>query len=209
MDRPRGVDSRCEYNVVFPVSSGGTRALVLPGSGTLSVPVSGAAKAASASYVSGRITMFEPDVTINVPSGNLVGTEFGVTFTAVADSGTTLEGSEDGCTETADAIWQVDDSGSAVLSGGPVMLVDRPTRVEGRCRYTVTFEDPADTSAEDLVLSSAFPAFIEAVAKSVTATYVNSVSTFSPLFPSRCLTLLMTAATTFLLERRSWSGSLR
>ena len=159
VDRPEGVTSRCSYDVVFPPSAAGGD-LVRTSSG--SVVVSAAAVSAAATYINAE-SMFSPEVTVTVPQTSdgggvnlYAGVDIVVSFAAVNSS-------DPGCT-AATQTWRINDGGTAVLSGGSAVLVDRPQGVTSRCSYNVVF--PASAAGGDLVRTSSGAVVVSAEAVS-------------------------------------------
>lgn len=121
VDRPRGAVERCEYDVEFPETAAPGGLVLRP---EVSATVSAVAESAAAAYV----TVFEPAITLDVPSDETFGgISITVSFTPVLDS-------HADCTASASEVWDV----AAVMSGGEftgiettlsdeaASLVDRP-----------------------------------------------------------------------------------
>jgi len=169
VDRPTGVDARCEYDVAFPSVDG----LVLQ-TATATTTVSATSLAATATYFAAD-SSFTPTVTIIVPqtqdntpgTNDYSGTEFDVTFTRVS-------GANAGCTESATSTATIGDNGQSTAT--EVTLVDRPTGVVTRCVYDVAFP----SSAAGLVLQPGATATVTATASAASATYFAADSSFTP-----------------------------
>jgi len=144
------------------------------------VAVSALAPAAAATYASSADTMFSPVVNIAVPGfdddadgvNDFVGASLLVGFEPAA-------GSDAGCSGSASGTWQVDSNGAVVLTGGAVVLVDRPAGSAARCEYTAGF--PGSATGGDLVRTSAELVTVNATVAAVAA-YASSADTmFSPV----------------------------
>ena len=171
--RPERVDSRCEYNVVFPDSVGGS---VLPWSEP--VVISSASVSVAAVYVDTQ-TMFSPVVAISVPdldedddgSNDFSGTSFVVSFVPVA-------GSDTACTSEASETWVVGSGGVVARSGGGAVLVEFPQGAGSRCEYNAVLAPSVADGA--LVRASGGPFVVSAASGLVSVGYVSSRSVFSP-----------------------------
>ena len=182
-DLLEGQTNRCVYDIVFPETVADPNIiadenLILTSS---SRRISAGNAAATAVYSSD--STFTPDVAITVTRlSALAGTMIRVTFTRTASA-------DVGCTERAEEIWLVGDSGVVELSGEPPELVDRLLGVSERCRYNAEFQNPvpatlainptAPTIDVDLNLTSGSPVEF-ANGDALSANYVTGQSMFEP-----------------------------
>lgn len=190
VDRPEGSNSRCSYDVRpddnFIANNNERLDLV----SDEFVTISGVNPEASAHYG----TSFSPDISITVPLvdengdgiNDFAGTEFPLRLVDASFASSF-------CRQVGQT-WRVNDDGSVTRQGPATRLVGRAPGASDFCQYRV--ELPASVSvAEGVVLVwEATTQFINEADISQTVAYRVSENTFSRLtFPSRCLSLTMTA----------------
>lgn len=190
VDMPVGESSSCEYRPSFPglkLVSGG-KGLLLESGATVSV--SAMSMLASANYEA--VTVFEPQVTVEVPQldidgdgvNDFAGTEFRVSFRK-------KEGSDARCTSFDSVRLVVANDGSVGLRGNesqPV-LVDMLSDVSIGCDYSVSFSNRVQLSfSEFLVLESGGTESVNAGSTSALANYTlmlesrSASISLSPIF---------------------------
>jgi len=183
VNRPTGVDVRCQYDVAWPSM---VEDLTLQPGSTSTVDVT--SLTATATYHAPTST-FMPAITINVPQisdndpavNDYSGTNFEVRFTRVS-------GANAGCSQTVFAVVAIDDDGNSAVIGSstitdgnavsslqPPTLVNRPTGVDTRCQYDIAFQ----STVGDLTLQPGFTAMVDAITP-VAATYHAPTSNFTP-----------------------------
>jgi len=170
VNHPTGVDARCQYDVAFPAVAG---RVWQPGS----TATLGAASQLVAATDFAATSSFSPAITITVPqidddgdnANDFSGTAFTVAFARVA-------GANAGCTETATATVTIDDDGnSEVITAA--MLVNRPSGINARCAYSVTYFAAAGST---LGLQSGATERVDAANPTVAADYLIPIGNFSP-----------------------------
>jgi len=170
VDRPAGVSTRCQYNVIFPTPVG---ELELQSGSTATVTATAAT--ATATYTARAATSFRPTITISVPAENRFnGARFNVTYVPAS-------GARDDCTRSATATATVNVSGSNVSTTvNQATLIDRPAGVSARCEYRVVFPARVIHSSRHLNFSSISSGrTVSATSASSSAVYVDSTPPLS------------------------------